>query len=160
YDPPFNAQGDERINLLGRSWYSMNSEEYDDYVDLWEIYLPHHRQVITLADDAMMGAYTGSVDYYEEALKEQKYVGPDRPLGPYHLLMGQRVPGNCMPKSEIQDLRDLHDMYNNIERKLFRQSKDYKQLFGILQGDVESGQRMKDANDGDFVQMVNPQATQ
>lgn len=148
-DEFFNAEGDLRASTLGREFYS-NEEEFEDMVDLWEIYLPRERIVLTLDDEYLTGPGP-------KLLREQEYVGPD--VGPYHLLSYMAVPGNAMPKSPGQDLIDLHMAVNNMLRKLIRQAQRLKQNTFVQGGADEDGKRMLDASDGDIVRVDNPQNT-
>jgi hypothetical protein len=155
-DKMFNLEGDERISMLGREFYS-NQEEYEDFVDLWEIYLPRHRVLVTLADDYLTGASTSSPGRYTaKALREVGWIGPDR--GPYHILAYGIVPGNSMPKSPIQDLIDLHSPTNNIFRKQIRQAQRQKTNLLYAGGATEDAGRVTNADDGDAVRVDNPQS--
>lgn len=146
-DDFFNAEGDERISTIGREFYS-NEEEFEEMVDLWEVYLPRHRVVLTLADERQAGPG-------QKLLREQKWLGPD--CGPYHLLKYLDVPGNPMPKSPCQDLIDLHLSVNNMLRKVIRQAARLKQNTFVQGGADEDGNRVMRANDGDIVKVDNPQ---
>lgn len=150
-DQPFNAEGDERVSALQRMPYAANSDEFEEMVDLWEIYLPRHKLVVTLADDYMTGAGT---DNDVKPLKVLPWVGPY--CGPYHVLGFGVVPGNAMPKAPIMDLIDLHVAVNNIFRKLLRQAERLKTLDLVAMGDTETGERIKNANDGDVVPVADP----
>jgi hypothetical protein len=155
-DKLFNLEGDERISMLGREYYS-NQEEYEDFVDLWEIYLPRHRVVVTLADDYLTGASESSAGKYTaKALREVNWIGPDR--GPYHILAYGIVPGNSMPKSPIQDLIDLHSPTNNILRKQIAQAQRQKSNLLYSGAATEDAQRVTTANDGDAIRVDNPQS--
>jgi hypothetical protein len=152
-DEPYNQEGDERTHVLGTAPYSAGDEEYEDRVNLWEIYLPRHRLVVTLADDRLTGA-AGSGPSADEPLRVQKWLGPY--CGPYHLLGFQTVPGNAMPKAPVQDLLDLHLFVNKVYRKLMRQAERQKELLGIDGGATEDGNRLVNADDGDVVRQDNP----
>jgi hypothetical protein len=121
-------------------------------VDLWELYDPRRRLVITLASDNA-GNPTNA-----EPLRVQRWVGPD--CGPYHTLGFGIVPGNLLPKAPIQDLYDLHMHANQLYRKLLRQAQRQKTLLlwsGAAEGD---GQRIQNANDGDCPRVDNPDRVQ
>src|SRR5207253_775171 len=111
-DTAYNLEGDERISMIGRTYLGMDSEEFEDFVDLWEVYLPRHRMVLTLIDDQLTGASkTGMTNGSPaDALRAQHWLGPE--TGPYHLLSYGMVPGNAMPKAPIMDLIDLHIFAN------------------------------------------------
>lgn len=146
-DEPFNQQGDERIGVLGRTYYASASREFIPHVDLWEVYLPQTRMVVTLP-------LNFETDEEHEPLLEQEWLGPD--CGPYHILGYQLVPGNAMPKGPIQDLYDLHLFVNETYRKLMRQSARQKDLTFIQGGANEDGTRVLQANDGDMPKVDNP----
>ncbi len=153
-DPQFNREGDMKIGVLGRAFYS-NEEEYEDFVTLWEIYYPRKRLVITLADDFMNGPLGGA---NEEPLRVVDWIGPDS--GPIEVLGYEDVPGTAMPSAPLQNLRDLHDPANNILRKLIRQSQRQKRQLLVGGGSTEDAQRITDGNDGDAIRLDNPGATE
>ncbi len=149
-DPIYNNQGDQRLSSLGRQAVG-ETEEFEDLVDLWEVYLPRHRLVITLAAQDVVNIGDESDG---EALREQNWIGPE--CGPYHLLSFGIVPGNAMPKGPIQDLTCLHEATNRTWRKAIRTIDRIKELF-LYQGGPESQQRINEASDGDAVPVDNPE---
>jgi hypothetical protein len=156
-DPVYNEEGDQRANVIARTFYGQaTGEEFEDMVDLWEIYLPRRRLIVTLgADNAANPEMLG---WKAEALRTQKWIGSDS--GPYHILGFQPVPGNILPKAPIQDLYDLHMHINQIYRKLIRQCERQKSLLvwsGAAEGDAD---RLKTANDGDCPRVDNPDKVQ
>ncbi len=156
WDRIYNMEGDERIGLLGRTTLGGDQEEYEDFVDLWEVYLPRHKVVLTLRDDNLTGAMGGpSADTnYGKALRIQPWIGPK--WGPYHFLGMMTVPGNPMPKAPLQDLFDLHLSINNILRKILRQAERMKQVTFVQGGANEDGTRLLELNDGDIGRIDNP----
>jgi hypothetical protein len=155
-DSPYNIDGgDQRINILGRGLYGSDQEEFEAHVDLWEVYLPRHRVVLTLADDQLSGPSYGGNGVFGEPLRQQDWLGPDS--GPYHVLSYGTVPGNAMPKAPIQDLIDLHEFANRVYRKLIRQAERQKELTAVQGGATEDGERVMQANDGDILRVDNPQ---
>ena len=160
-DRLYNLEGDERISTIGRGYYS-NYEEYEDFIDLWEIYLPRHRKVVTIAEDHLVGFSSGinlgqsNIDIRRKALLEQDWLGPE--CGPYHMLALGIVPGNIMPKGPIQDVFDLHTSINNIARKLIRQAEDCKTVTMISGGSDTDAQRVNGTNDGESVRVDNPES--
>lgn len=151
-DSATNEHGDERISAIGRGT-SSDSEEYEEMVDLWEIYLPRHRMVVTLSEEQMTGPV---VEEDGKPLRVQPWIGPY--CGPYHILGQMTVPGNAMPKAPIMDLIDLHMSYNHLWRKLINQAQRQKSL-GIYQlGNDEQAERIRKAGDGEMVGVENPQA--
>lgn len=155
-DKQYNQQGDERIGALGRGEYAGDITEFEDMVDLWEIYLPRHRKVLTIADDAIQGGLGDADGLMDVALREQDWLGP--PCGPYHMLGYRTVPGNAMPKAPIQDLIDLHDSANRLYRKLIDQAERQKELLTVQGGADADGNRIMHANDGEVIRLDRPEA--
>lgn len=143
-DNPYNQEGDERINVLGRGYYAVNTGaiEFEDYVDLWEIYVPRKRLIITLASDG-----GGMPDRTMDPLREVEWMGPD--VGPYHFLGMNSVPGNAMPKGDVQDLMDLHMSLNRICRKLLAQAERQKEVLPVRGAASEDGDRTIRMSDGE-----------
>jgi hypothetical protein len=153
-DPRTNESGDERINVLGRGYYGGDSEEVEDLVDLWEVYLPRQRLVLTLADDDVAGGVSESVDGTDQPLRAQRWIGPE--TGPYHLLGYGIVPGNANFKGPIQDLLDLHLAVNRTVRKAIRTIDRMKENLLFQGASTEDAQRINEANDGEAVRVDNP----
>ncbi len=149
-DPFYNKEGDERISMLGRGYYS-SAEEMEPMIDLWEIYCPRHRLVVTLLDRQLSGPEGSD----EGPLRVQRWLGRDR--GPYHILGFGIVPGNAMPKAPIQDLVDLHEAVNRVYRKVFRTIDRLKEVTGVRGGATEDGSRVMAASDGDLIRLDDPQ---
>lgn len=149
-DKLYNEQGDERISVMGRGTFTGNDEEMEDMVDLWEVYIPRHRLVVTLPDDYITGVTVGG-----EPLREQSWIGPD--TGPYHLLGLGVVPGNAWPKAPIQDLMDLHLNCNEAMRKVLRMVARVKENTIVSGGALEDAKRLQEASDGDIVPVARPE---
>lgn len=149
-EQPYNREGDERIGILGRSYWGQPEGDFDEQVVLWNVWYPRTRTIITLADDLLGGAET--LD--DAAIREVDWLGPD--CGPYHMLGYNVVPGNLMPKAPVQDLMDLHVAVNRIIRKLIRQAWRQKGLLGVQAGATEDAARINQADDGEAVQVNNP----
>lgn len=150
-DPSFNEQGDERISVLGRGYYGSNSEEFEDFVDLWEMYLPRHRLIITMAGDIACGSQAGGL----MELRRQRFIGPSN--GPYYFLPMGMIPGNAMPIAPLQNLVDLHVFINDVGRKLMRQAERQKDVVFVQGGATEDGNRVQEANDGEIIRVDNPE---
>lgn len=142
-DPQYNREGDERIGAMGKGNAGFSNDEFEDMVDLWQVYLARHRLILTLEDDGS-GAPCPGTD--GKPLRQIRWVGPDE--GPYHLLGFGTIPGNAMPLAPLQNLVDLHDLVNNIFRKLDDQSRRCKQLSLVVGGNAEDGAVIRDAADG------------
>jgi len=84
---------------------------------------------------------------------------PDRPLsviefdgdedGPYRSLWFNSVPDNAMPLPPFSLLRNIHELANNLFRRLAAQAKRQKRVAGF--SDEESANRFARAHDGDAI---------
>jgi hypothetical protein len=150
-DEPYNVEGDEKISVLQRTYSYGITQDFEKYVDIWEVYLPKHRLIVTLPDDYLSGPIPSSSD---GALGVQRWIGPQN--GPYHILGHMVVPGNAMYKAPIQDLVDLHEAANQTLRKLMRSIERIKDLAAAPGLAMEDAARVMNANDGDVLQVNNP----
>lgn len=149
-DVPNNTEGDERPKQLGQGNYS-NQHEFEEMVDLWEIYLPRHRLVCTFVSEDG-GNPTLCQD--GKPLGAQPWVGHDD--GPYvHLGMGI-VSGNAMPKAPMMDLLDLHLNANEAYRKVLRMCARIKEITCIAGSADADATRMNDASDGQTIRIDQP----
>jgi hypothetical protein len=151
-DPQFNNQGDLRVGVIGRDFYS-SKEEWEDFVDLWDIYIPRHRMVITIPDTSIWdGEGSG-----EEPLRIADWVGPDE--GPYHMLrLGNEIPGNVLTAAPMQSLVDLHESANNALRKLRRQVERQKDILIVGGSATDDAQNLTNLSDGDAGAINNIQS--
>lgn len=146
-DRNYNEPGDERIGLLTRDSRS-GVDEMEDYVSLWELYLPRHDLVVTLKDDHGTGSTSES-----DVLKVQPWVGP--PCGPYHALyLVPPTPGSVMSKGPVSDVLDLHLAVNNIYRKLIRQAMRQKSVLPYR--NAEDVSKLTNTDDGVGFQCDTP----
>lgn len=144
-DPRINQEGDERVSTLGRG-YLGGDNEFEDWVDLWEVYLPRHKLICTfISDDG--GNPTG------EPIRVQSWIGP--PCGPYHKLGFGVVPGNLLPKAPVQDLLDLHEAVNATVRKIMRTQDRIKELLLYEGSAADDAARITNASDGEGVKVDN-----
>lgn len=149
---PYNATGDERIQMLGRMLYG-ESQEFEPQVSVWEFYLPAYRKVVTFADDLIGTPWTGN-GYDVKCLEEVEWVGPD--CGPYHFLGFDVVPGNLLPKGPIMDLMELHEKTNVLLRKLIRQGERQKENLAVGNQAADAGQRLIQSADGESINCNSP----
>ena len=146
-----NEDGDERIGMLGTG-YTADDDEFEDMVDIWELYLPRRRLVITLPADEDGGPICDTYD--KDVLLEREWIGPDS--GPYHYLRFGLVPGNAMPKGPALDLLDLDEHVNGLLAKLIEQAARQKEnliVSGVADGDAD---RIINAADGVAIRVDNP----
>ena len=133
----YNEGGDERISSL-TSDGTMLQERYIDKVELWEIWIPKSKLLVTL------GPNEG-----DPPLRVVEWDGPE--AGPFHMLFFNEVDGNTMPLAPAMLWQGLHKIVNGLYRKLDRQAERQKTV-GVVRGhDTEDGDRLRKANDGDVV---------
>lgn len=152
-DPEFTSEGDERTAWLSRNEEGLD-EEFEEMVDLWEVWLPRHKLILTMEHE---GLTTGDATHrYDEPLRVQKWVGPDK--GPYHFLAsGPPVPDNAMPKALIQDIRDMNSLINNVWRKIEDDARNFKVVTAIQGVADADGKRTVEANHGEAIRVDNPE---
>lgn len=137
-----NEDGEERAEAISQGeWGGM--EEFEDHVELQQIYFPRLDMFAVWApDQPQVGV-----------LCERDGDGKDR--RPYHFLFFDEVPDGTMPLSEGSLRRDLNDLVNRLFNKTARQAERQK-VIGIYQGgDEEAVGRINDANDGETVKGDN-----
>lgn len=154
-DRQYNETGDERISMLGRQYISNELDEAYKHCDLWEIYLPKEKLIVTLLSEdggtPRMEEYKGE----EAAFSEREWVGPY--CGPYHFLnLMPPVSGNAMTKGPIQDLIGMDEALNGLTEKLIRQAARQKEILGYAGQSDGDAQRVTGAEDGETVRMDNP----
>lgn len=141
-DHRINQDGDDRIGVVGTGWQGGEVRDYEPMVDLWEVYLPRTKRVVTFASDR-----GGVPNQSRRPLKNQEWVGPD--CGPYHFLELMVVPGNAMPSAPIHHLIDLHEFINHGYRKLVNQMQRQKEVLPVRGGQFDDAKRLVQASDGE-----------
>jgi len=138
-----NEQGDTKVESLSHG-AKAGVEEYKERIDLWDIWLPFENKLITITAE----------DNDERVIREVDWDGPDD--GPYKILSFGIVPGNIMPLAPSALWMDLHQLANEMFRKLGRQTGRQKTILGVQAGNQQDGERIKNANDGEIIPMDNP----
>ncbi len=129
-----NEQGQERAEGVTTN---ETAEVFSERKWLRDVYLP---------DEGIMITYSvkDKVKY-----NEVEWDGPDD--GPYLKLGFADVPGNLLPLPPVSMWRDLHELGNNLFRKLGRQADSEKSVLGFPGGDEEAVTEFKGARDGDGI---------
>jgi len=144
----FNEEGDERIHTISQG-YGGAEGEFIPKTELWEIWLPHDKLLVTLSDQEGTGV-----------LRTVEWEGPDNRLGPFHPLWFSEVDGQSMPLSPAMLWTELHDTVNGLYRKMVRQARRGK-IIGVTRGDdTEDAERIRRTSDGEIVAVDNPDAVQ
>lgn len=139
-------EGEERTEAISQGLDS-HEDEFVDHVELWDIWLPQERLVLTLSTD------NGDVP-----LRIRDWDGPDD--GPYHYLRFLDVPGQIMPLSIASIALDLHILANDLFVKLADQAKRQKTITVVQDSAFKDAESIRDAADGQFIRSTNPAATQ
>lgn len=150
-DQRYNEEGDEKTSHLGRNDYNF-TEELEDMVDLWSIYLRRSRRMLTVV--APMGGVPGGEDD-NIILRDVEWFGPDD--GPYHFLgLGPTPSGNPIPKAPGMDLIFPNEVINNLLRKLIGQGGRQKSLAVGRRGGDEDAKAVMNASDGEMILLNDP----
>lgn len=147
---PYNEQGDRRAWSLGTSTSWSDESLARDMVEMWDVWLPIDRLMLTFCADTT-GGLMG------DPIRTVEWSGPEE--GPYHHLSFQPVSSNLMPVAPIANLRDLADLTNRVFRKLGRQAERQKTITLVSGGADEDGERVMRADDGDVIRVDRPEAT-
>jgi len=147
--PISNISGDKQQGRKSKSVSagqgSGGTQRYRDIVYLWDIWLPHEKLVVVVADDD-----------FSEAGRVIEWQGPDQ--GPYRMLSFAEVPDNVMPLPPVAAWIDLHDLANRLFRKVGRQADRQKTITAVQAGADPDGNRILNASDGDMIKVDNPSA--
>ncbi len=133
-------QGDELADTI-TGGMDVERDEYEDEVELWELWLPRERLVVT-------------VDAENEEAKPLRVVewkGP--PQGPFLPLGFDVVPSNALPLPPVAIWKDMHDLANALYLKLGRQALNQKTILPFRGGSEEDAQRIRDSRDGDILRV-------
>jgi hypothetical protein len=123
------------------------AEPFMETVELWDIWLPYQRLLITIAaeDSSEIGAII-------------EWNGPED--GPYAFLTFNDVEDNIMPLPPVALWRDLHELTNSLFRKLGRQANRQKTITAVRGGADADGSRLLNADDGDMIKLDDPKNVQ
>jgi hypothetical protein len=133
------GEGNDRTSDLS-SGNSITKTEYRRYVELWDLWLPGDKLLVTLPFQQGLGP-----------LEVRDWEGPER--GPFHVLAFSTIPGNATPSGPVQQLVELQDLYSTLFNKLGRQAKRQKTITAASGAAEASGaaSRIKDAQDGEII---------
>ena len=149
-DTERTSDGEARLKEMTQG-SGYNREYYREIGEVWDIWDPRENIIITLA------AGDGSpTDTSGEVLNIMDWHGPER--GPYRLLRFNPVRGNIMPLPPVALWRDMHELSNNVMRKLGRQAARQKTVYGVQPGGEADGNTAMQANDGEMVKILNPKS--
>lgn len=146
-----NEGGDEHARTISQG--RTGREEFKDFVDLWELWLPYDNMLITIAanDDVTGGLVS-------KPLLVEDWSGPEG--GPFHILKFLEVPGSVCGLPFVANLIDLHRLVNSVYRKLARQAERQKDVFVYPGGSEDDARRVVESSDGEAIRSDNPAAVQ
>ncbi len=120
---------------------SVSSDEgadlFEDKVWLRDVWIPSRRKVVTYGVKS------------QRLFRVVNWDGPNH--GPYHVLGFSDVPGNILPLPPVALWRDLHELANNLFRKLGKQADKKKTVAAFSGGNDDDAERLKKADDGDGI---------
>jgi len=128
------AQGEKRAEEVTTS---EGANIFEDRVWLRDVYVPKAGKVLTYGVKSL------------KKFREIDFDGPDH--GPYHTLGFSPVPGNILPLPPVALWRDLHELGNNLFRRLGRQAENKKSVAAFQGGNDNDVNALKQANDGDGI---------
>lgn len=119
-------------------------------VEMDETALPLYGRV--LLRDVYLVKENRMVTYAVSEKKVLRDIPWDGPEGsPYVKLWFNDVPGNLMPLAPVSVWQDMHELANQIFRKLANQATARKSITAFQGGRDEEIQRFKEAKDGDAI---------
>jgi hypothetical protein len=121
--------------------------ELDETIELVDLYMPRTNTIITLPWEGE------SVT----PLREEEWTGPEE--GPYRRQAYFEVPDTVSSLPPVSDMIDMHELSNCIMRKLGRQAVRQKTLLGASLSAAQDAETVRDAADGDVVNMIQPGST-
>lgn len=125
------------------------NQDYYEYIDLWEVYLPFENRVVTFVGNA-----NTAEQFLGKVVRDEEYVGPRG--GPFVFLCYNKVPGNVMPLPPVATVYDLHVQINQNYRKLIRQGLRSKSIGLAMAGTDGDVKQITSASDGVVVKVSTP----
>lgn len=119
-------------------------ENWVEQIELVSAWLPDYDLIVTLPSQ---------LDDTRGVLSEAEWIGPD--TGPYDVFGYMDVPSNTMPISPIGQIFDLHELVNELARKIKRQAERQKDIGVYESADEWSAENIRTASDGDMVPVKN-----
>lgn len=137
------------VETLSKGVVSRSDKEqmsYRDMCDIVSIYLPQDKKIVTMAWD------NGTAN--KKALNVSDYYGPEE--GPYTPLYFNEVIGNILPLPPVALWYDIHELSNELYRKLGRQAKNQKDILLFDPKNKDDASRVKEARDQAVVACRQP----
>lgn len=137
-----DESGIEKAESLTERTSADARDDFEDWVELTDIYLPDYKVILTVRDTKLG---------WTKALRCVEWEGPRR--GPYHILSFHDVPNNVLPLPPAQIWMELHELGNELFRKMFRQATRQKTIFAVDDTVEDDGDTLINARDGQMVKL-------
>jgi len=119
---------------------SEGADIFGDRVWLRDVYIYRTGKIITYGVKSQI------------ILREADFDGPEH--SPYYTLGFSDVPGNLLPLPPVALWRDMHELGNNLMRKLGRQADSKKTVAAFGGGNDDDVEALKKASDGDGIKYL------
>lgn len=141
------SDGEETADQMSMRSLSPGDKEYDDEVDICELWVPRAQAIVTIP---------GSCDYIsDDFLRVAESNCVDE--GPYtYLKITPPVPNNPIPVPLTGIWHDLHVMANRMAKKIMEQADRQKDVIGYKRNAADDAQEALDAEDGEAIAMDDP----
>jgi hypothetical protein len=136
---------DDRQNAGG---YNEDEGSLFDWVDIWALLIKPVNQVVYMVDQAELSV----------PLRVESYDGPE--FGPYPLLGFDRVLDELIPNSPGAIMLDMHEFVQSEYTRIFMKEDQAAEFWTYEGGSEEDARRVRDAMDGQMVQVNNNAAVQ
>jgi hypothetical protein len=145
------AQDGIAADLSKDDGQSTSMLDFQDYVNVIELYVPEAEAICYLPDPEESGA--------TDFLKIEEYYGP--PSGPYTFgALTQPVPDNPFPIAPVGVWRDLSDMACTLFKKAMKQADRQKNVTLYRPSCADTAEAVFDAKDGEAIPTEDPDGVQ
>ncbi len=124
--------GEQRTEDMSHENMLAGKNQFRDYIEIYNLWIPHENIIVKV--DSQTGKKLGVVDY----------DGPEG--GPYAILTFHDVPNNIIPLSPLGLRKDLHDLVNNVWRKIEQSARDQKEILVYTAGAEKDTKRILGAS--------------
>jgi hypothetical protein len=142
-------KSNKEVETISKGNTSRSEKEEMSYRDMCEIasiYLPQEKRIVTMAWN------NGIAD--KKVLSESDYYGPE--CGPYIPLYFNEVIGNILPLPPVALWFDIHELANELYRKLGRQAKNQKDILAFDPKNKDDADKIKNAKDQEVIACRQP----
>lgn len=141
----FNYEmGGDRLEELSAGEAPLSSDVFLEQVELWDVWVPSLRQVVTYCEDQ------------DGPLKTVEWTGPIQ--GPYGFLGFHPVLKNVMPLPPVANWLDMNDLTNRLFNKLGQSASDQKTIGLVGMQDAATATTIMNMKNGQVAAVQNPQA--